>query len=131
VNISVLIIDAIRITGFGTAMALRRHPQLRPYHVTTLWAALLLARLIQPRVILLEPYRLNSPGAQAVQPLRRLNAPILLFTELRDRCEIQAMIRAGADGYLGKRAAVETLIHTVVAAHHDRISTIGEDTGRE
>jgi DNA-binding NarL/FixJ family response regulator len=124
VNIHVLIIDAIRLTGLGTATVLRHQAQMRAYHAATLTAAIWVARLIKPHVILLEPYRLDTQGIEAVQLIERTkpDSSVLLFTELRDRCLIQDIIRAGAAGYIGKRSPIETLIHTVRTAYHDRFA---------
>lgn len=79
--------------------------------------ALAAARTHRPDVVLLEVGMPGLDGPAAVRELRALPTPprVLALTALDEDAQVQAMIRAGATGYLLKDATAEDLVHGVRA----------------
>jgi DNA-binding NarL/FixJ family response regulator len=78
-------------------------------------AAWLLAKELDPDVVVMDVSMPEMSGAQATECLRRdcPRVKVLALTIYEDRAYLRQMLEAGAAGYVLKRAAMEELAHAV------------------
>jgi two-component system response regulator NreC len=117
-SISVLIADDHGVLRAGLRVLLDREPDM---HVVGEAAdgdrALQLAGTLQPDVVLMD---VSMPGAGGVETTRKLKASwpgtrVLILTIHEDASLLNEAIRAGASGYIVKRAAESELVDAIRA----------------
>jgi len=78
-------------------------------------AACRLAKDCAPDVVVMDVSMPRLGGAQATERLRRTcpDTKVLVLTAFEDKSYLRQLLKAGASGYLLKRAAVNELIHAI------------------
>jgi len=72
-----------------------------------------------PDVVLVDMDLPTMDGAEVTQHIRKKNSDIkvLIFTEYEDRDHILSGLKAGANGYIPKRAAASDLVSAILAVY--------------
>jgi DNA-binding NarL/FixJ family response regulator len=117
-SIRVMIVDDHRILRAGLKTLLNPDPNLEVVgEATNGEEALQIAREIRPDVVLMD---IGMPGMDALEATRQFvrmvpNSRVLILTMYEDGELLQAYLRAGASGYIIKRAAESELIDAIYA----------------
>jgi len=92
----------------------RFYPGATVAEAASLAQTMALARAVNPGLFILN-YDMPGMSAEAVATVAGefSGAPILVVADQASALEVQAIIRAGAHGYLSKTATREQLIHTI------------------
>jgi two-component system response regulator NreC len=115
-SIRILIVDDHRILRAGLKTLLQPDPNLEVVgEATNGDDAVLAAQALKPDIVLLD---INMPGLTALEVTRRLSGAmngtrVLILTMHEDSALLQEYIRAGASGYIIKRAAESELIDAI------------------
>jgi NarL family two-component system response regulator LiaR len=92
--------------------------------------AILLVERVQPDVVLMDLVMPRMDGATATRHIREShpNVQIIALTSFKEEEMIQAVLRAGAIGYLLKNVEADDLANAIRAAHHGRPTLAPEAT---
>lgn len=85
--------------------------------------AVALAQALQPDVIVMDLFMPIMGGIEATQAILRQNADarVLVLTSDENEVDVLAAIRAGALGFVPKRASVDELVHTIHSVALDQL----------
>ncbi len=86
-------------------------------------AAVVLAQKLRPDVIIMDLFMPNMGGVVATQAILQQNpgARVLVLTSDENEADVLAALRAGALGYVPKRASVDELVHTIHSVAQDHL----------
>ncbi|HVE72856.1 MAG TPA: response regulator transcription factor [Thermoanaerobaculia bacterium] len=103
----IIVVDDHPVVREGLIAALAREFEIAAAYAS---AEELLASRVAAEVILLD---LELPGMSGTDAIARLNIPVLVLTAYASDEQIDAVLRAGARGYLLKGAALEEIARAI------------------
>lgn len=103
----IIVVDDHPVVREGLVAALARHFEIVASYGS---AEELLASRVEANVILLD---LELPGMSGIDVLPKIAVPVLVLTAYASDEQIDAVLRAGARGYLLKGAAIEEIARAI------------------
>jgi len=115
-NIRVLLADDHAILREGLVMLVNSQPGIEVVaQAATTDEAVQLARSEHPDVAVLDVSMPGGGGVAATEAIRAScpDVRVLVLTRHSDRAYVQRLMQAGANGYVLKKRAAETLLHAI------------------
>lgn len=80
---------------------------------------------VQPDVVLMDLVMPEMDGITATRTIRNRhpNVQVIALTSFRDDESVEAMMKAGAIGYLLKNASIDELANTILTAHRASLAS--------
>ncbi len=112
----IVLVDACAFMRRSIRRLLEVNPELRVCaEVDGVEAALRVLRMRRPDLVILDPFSLERDALAALREIRRSfpHLPVLVLTQGEESLFAESMLRAGADGYVMKRDAPDSLLRAV------------------
>ena len=122
--IRILVIDEHAVVRASLSALLNLRPDLQVVgDLGSLGEALHMMYVLQPDVVLIDLYTYNGAGLAGLRQLKRLGLQlhVLVLTAHEDLDLAREALRAGADGYLPKRALATELLNAIRAVGHGEL----------
>ncbi len=119
-KIQVLVVDDHAIVRDGVCSLLSRRKDVQVVgEAADGKEAIEMAQSLQPDVVLMDIAMPNMNGLEATIEIRKVvpSARILVLTQYESKEYVLPLLRAGASGYIGKRARAEELVNAIRAVH--------------